>query len=711
MLTKKEVTHDTVIVVSFVLLAALLYISTSPSLTGNVIVSTSTDITFDNPSDYTYDSNLIEGNNGDVSLILQETTTNWITYNYTTFGIEKAFYDYSNKTSYVMNLDNSKYKFDDDELFEITFPDFLENENIINLHVEDEDDESYVYLCKSGTVCDSEDNYGSVYHNGTEGIFTITIENLEYPRKSFTLISDEDVDLNFLTSSKGDVINAMTKPSEKTDQLTSQDGDDFDVEDNGILILRFSEEIQNNDTLVMYLDDEQTSNVFVCQPNDFCEENYGQVSFPNTEGWYNITIEDLPNPTNTISLLTDNQIDLDFIEVHRATPIFNSETNYTYENASIETQIFNLNTEAVSGIFSSEETLNSQNIFYYYSLDSEDYILVNSNITLNNASTIKFKADLTTDGNQTPILSSISFSYDYDQCEESWDCTEWSECSGLSTQTRTCTDLNSCGTISNKPIESQSCVRTDYEVNQTETLSIYTNETVRINTTNLELNILGNSEVTGANITITRENNNTNIPGVRALTDFNIEVDEVLNNNINNTEFKVYYDESEIGNILESSLKLYYFNETSLIWQSLDSIINTEKKYIIANLTHFSTYGVFGEEPSQEPSSNSEGSGGRSSFFRPTTPSQPEEQQETETIEVQTSQQELREEPAEQKETLSQLTGRTIIEIENQNLKQRMNWVLAVIVVISAVFLLEKHYGKKPKRNLDQDKSKFGLNN
>ncbi len=41
-------------------------------------------------------------------------------------------------------------------------------------------------------------------------------------------------------------------------------------------------------------------------------------------------------------------------------------------------------------------------------------------------------------------------------CTTNWDCTSWSECiSGQ--QTRTCTDLNNCGTIAGKPSESQVC--------------------------------------------------------------------------------------------------------------------------------------------------------------------------------------------------------------------------------------------------------------
>ncbi|MFP4401296.1 MAG: PGF-pre-PGF domain-containing protein, partial [Candidatus Woesearchaeota archaeon] len=41
-------------------------------------------------------------------------------------------------------------------------------------------------------------------------------------------------------------------------------------------------------------------------------------------------------------------------------------------------------------------------------------------------------------------------------CEESWSCEAWSSCSG-GTQTRTCTDANSCGTTLQRPSLSQSC--------------------------------------------------------------------------------------------------------------------------------------------------------------------------------------------------------------------------------------------------------------
>jgi len=42
-------------------------------------------------------------------------------------------------------------------------------------------------------------------------------------------------------------------------------------------------------------------------------------------------------------------------------------------------------------------------------------------------------------------------------CIESWSCTQWSSTCSNKIKTRTCTDINNCGTTTNKPAESQSC--------------------------------------------------------------------------------------------------------------------------------------------------------------------------------------------------------------------------------------------------------------
>ncbi|MCH8328967.1 MAG: hypothetical protein IIB81_01080, partial [Nanoarchaeota archaeon] len=47
-------------------------------------------------------------------------------------------------------------------------------------------------------------------------------------------------------------------------------------------------------------------------------------------------------------------------------------------------------------------------------------------------------------------------------CTEQWQCTSWSNCIN-NTQTRTCSDINNCGTTTNKPTETQQCSTTETE--------------------------------------------------------------------------------------------------------------------------------------------------------------------------------------------------------------------------------------------------------
>ncbi len=42
-------------------------------------------------------------------------------------------------------------------------------------------------------------------------------------------------------------------------------------------------------------------------------------------------------------------------------------------------------------------------------------------------------------------------------CNPNWQCSSWSICSSSGEQTRTCSDSNNCGVLTNKPLESQSC--------------------------------------------------------------------------------------------------------------------------------------------------------------------------------------------------------------------------------------------------------------
>ena len=69
-----------------------------------------------------------------------------------------------------------------------------------------------------------------------------------------------------------------------------------------------------------------------------------------------------------------------------------------------------------------------------------------------------------------PVLADIveiTIEYGDTECVESWSCTDWSECHS-GTQTKTCTDVNNCGTTLSKPLESQSCEVEEDETEETQ---------------------------------------------------------------------------------------------------------------------------------------------------------------------------------------------------------------------------------------------------
>lgn len=78
---------------------------------------------------------------------------------------------------------------------------------------------------------------------------------------------------------------------------------------------------------------------------------------------------------------------------------------------------------------------------------------------------------------------------------------------------------------------------------------------------------------------------------------------------------KFYYTDEELAasGLTEDTLRLEYYNETSSTWFKYDAPIggvNTSANYVWANITHFSTFGIFGTEP--ESPRRSGGGGGSS---------------------------------------------------------------------------------------------------
>ena len=104
-------------------------------------------------------------------------------------------------------------------------------------------------------------------------------------------------------------------------------------------------------------------------------------------------------------------------------------------------------------------------------------------------------------------------------CQESWSCGNWGDCSSLGTQTRTCTDTNSCGTTISKPVTTQSCMPPEGSFNYSTsnsataasastTISSITSGapfTININPSTIGVNqliIMANKSISNANFSI-----------------------------------------------------------------------------------------------------------------------------------------------------------------------------------------------------------------
>lgn len=82
--------------------------------------------------------------------------------------------------------------------------------------------------------------------------------------------------------------------------------------------------------------------------------------------------------------------------------------------------------------------------------------------------------------------------------------------------------------------------------------------------------------------------------GENFLKSVSIEMDESI---IEYVIIKMYYTDAEIEGTDESDLKLYHYNKISGDWEPIpDQGVNTDDNYVWANVTHLSTYGLFGME-------------------------------------------------------------------------------------------------------------------
>ncbi len=422
---------------------------------------------FINPSEYVYDDSLINlSNNVNLAQNIEIITIE--DYSYENYYVSKALYNPNDKTDKVNALDNEKFEANEENIFDFMFEEGLYDGDIIHLYMKS-GEANEIFLCDLGNECNSP-GYGKVDYDGGEGWYNITVSGLSEESNGFNINQNEDeAKFNYVYATHGDeeisISKALYNPNDKTDNVNALDNEKFEVNKENLFNVIFDSKINNEDTVALYIKSGTASEVYLCDYNDLCSSpGYGKVDYDSGEGWYNITISGLSEPTKYMNIDPDH-VKIDYIYAYKLINNSYNIENITYQTAgTVDTEDFSVENFGQWGVLSVDELLNSQNIDYYYSADSgENWNLIsNFNLSEINSSKIRFRIELTSDGTATPVLNSITLSYQTRiACEEDWTL-YYGECASNNTKLKYYTDENNCGSADNIPEDNNTYEECDY---------------------------------------------------------------------------------------------------------------------------------------------------------------------------------------------------------------------------------------------------------
>jgi len=441
-----------------------------PSITGFVVYEEHSYVEnwgFDDPDDYVYNDSLIEVTDGEAKLIPTISYTFWNTSNEIDYSIITALHNPKDKTDKVNALDNQKQEVNENKILDIFFNESIGNGDVISLYI-DEGDEGIIYLCDKGTLCDAP-GYGSVDYDEEEGWYNITVNGLDSPTEIFSIHPSDNVEINYITSTRGEIASVLYNPSDKTDKVIALDNQKVEINKAKLLNLIFDDQLDNRDIISLYIKEGDDSDIYLCDYGMECDApGYGSVDYDEGEGWYNITVSGLDSATNAFNL-DPIKIKIDYIKAVHIEYEEHNSTNTTYPDyAEIETD--DLEVEDLLGFdqFSKEESLNGQTIGYSYSVDSGlnwDEIPEDNDLSGVNASNgkIRIKAVLNSNRTDTPVLENMAVSYSTRiiVCSEEWTAV-YGGCLIDDTRLKTYTDSNNCGTSDGVPVDNGTYVSCDY---------------------------------------------------------------------------------------------------------------------------------------------------------------------------------------------------------------------------------------------------------
>ncbi len=104
-------------------------------------------------------------------------------------------------------------------------------------------------------------------------------------------------------------------PENKLDKIQSFDNNRLDLEKEKYLDLVFSGNIANGDSISIYIKSGSASNISLCESGSYCTSSeYGSTTYSGSgEGYHNITIQNLPEPTKFLTIVSSKEINIDHV--------------------------------------------------------------------------------------------------------------------------------------------------------------------------------------------------------------------------------------------------------------------------------------------------------------------------------------------------------------------------------------------------------------
>ena len=210
------------------------------------------------------------------------------------------------------------------------------------------------------------------------------------------------------------LINATLDGADILSEVIALDGDEEKVKSDEIFNVTFNSSLSNNDKVMFKTDDGAGEYVYLCHEN--C--SYPGFGFVNItgEGIYQITINGLGSSTTSFRIKTSNDIKFNHVNATNTITISNTTTSYDYPTYPIEIVTEDIEPANLSSfdLFMRNDSLNNQNITYYYSIDSGiNWIDLpdDNNLTGINSTRIKIKAIMQSDGIVTPYIYGLNINY------------------------------------------------------------------------------------------------------------------------------------------------------------------------------------------------------------------------------------------------------------------------------------------------------------